>query len=184
MSLLNTALILIDIQQGFYDSKWGKRNNPRAEQRASELLEFFRKNNLSLFHIQHLSTEPDSPLRGKPGSNIQSIVKPKRGEIVINKSVNSAFIGTDLKERLEKDHIETVIFAGLTTDHCVSTTARMAGNYGFKAIVISDATATFDRRFKGKYFTAKQMHEMALASLNNEFAQIMTTKEVLKILKD
>ena len=59
----------------------------------------------------------------------------------------------------------------------------MAGNYGFKAIVISDATATFERRFRGKYFSAALMHEMALASLNNEFAQIMTTKELITSLK-
>jgi len=90
---------------------------------------------------------------------------------------------TDLKKILEKDRIKTVVFVGLTTDHCVSTTARMAGNYGFKAIVISDATATFERRFKGKHFSASLMHEMALASLNNEFAQIMTTKELLRFLK-
>ena len=176
----DTALVLIDIQQGFDDPKWGRRNNPRAEKQAALLLNFFRQNNLLLYHIQHLSTEPDSPLRPeKPGSKIKILVEPKKGEVVINKNVNSAFIGTDLKQRLEKNKIRSVVFAGLTTDHCVSTTARMAGNYGFKVIVISDATATFERTFKGKHFSAKVMHEIALASLNNEFAQIMTTKEFL-----
>lgn len=179
----NVALILIDIQQGFEEPGWGKRNNPRAEQNASLLLNFFRKNNLPLYHIQHLSINSDSPLRpGQPGVRIKKIVEPKQGEMVINKSVNSSFIGTDLKKILEKDGIKTVIFVGLTTDHCVSTTARMAGNYGFRTIVVSDATATFDRRFRGKYFSAKTMHENALASLNNEFAEIMTTKELLRLL--
>lgn len=179
----DTALVLIDIQQGFDNPKWGKRNNPRAEEKAAVLLNFFRKHKLPLYHIQHLSTEENSPLRPeKSGSKIKSLVKPKTGETLITKNVNSAFIGTDLKQRLEKDGIRTVVFAGLTTDHCVSTTARMAGNYGFKAIVISDATATFDRTFKGKHFSARQMHEIALASLNNEFAAIMTTKELLRTL--
>lgn len=179
----NPALVLIDIQQGFEDPRWGKRNNPKAEEHAAELLKFFRRYDLPFFHIQHLSVTPNSPLRpDQSGVKIKPIVKPKRGEIVINKSVNSAFIGTDLQKILEKGGIRTVIFVGLTTDHCVSTSARMAGNLGFRTIVISDATATFDRRFKGKYFSAAQMHEMALASLNGEFAEIMTTKEVLKLI--
>lgn len=178
--MTNVALVLIDIQQGFDHPKWGRRNNPKAEQKCAIILKFFRDNKLPLFHIQHLSTELDSPLRGNPGSKIKAIVEPRKGEVLINKTVNSAFIGTNLKEVLEKEGIETVIFVGLTTDHCVSTSARMAGNFGFRAIVISDATATFDRKFKGKYFSAARMHEMALASLNNEFAEIMTTKELLR----
>lgn len=177
------ALVLIDIQEGFNEQVWGKRNNPMAEDNAASLLNFFRKNKLPLFHIQHLSVTPNSPLRpGQPGAEIKKIVEPKKGEIVINKSVNSAFIGTGLKKFLEKAGIKTVIFVGLTTDHCVSTSARMAGNFGFKTIVVSDATATFDRRFKGKYFSAARMHEMALVSLNGEFAEILTTKELLKLI--
>ncbi len=178
----NAALVLIDIQEGFKDPKWGNRNNPRAEERAAELLIFFRRHELPLFHIQHLSITPNSPLRpGQPGVMIKKVVEPKKGETIINKSVNSAFIGTDLKKILEKGRIKTVIFVGLTTDHCVSTSARMAGNFGFRTIVVSDATATFDRKFRGKYFSAKTMHEMALASLSGEFAEIMTTKELLEL---
>jgi len=177
------ALVLIDIQQGFDDPKWGSRNNPKAEEQASVLLNFFRENNLPFYHVQHLATEKESLLRAdKPGVKIKPIVAPKEGEIVINKSVNSAFIGTDLKEVLEKGGMKTIVFVGLTTDHCVSTTARMAGNYGFRVIVISDATATFERQFNGKHFSAKVMHEVALASLSKEFAEIMTTEELLKLL--
>lgn len=178
---LNSALILIDIQKGFDDPKWGKRNNPKAELNMAKLLHAWRKTKRPLFHIRNDSTEPNSPLRpDKPGNAIKDIVAPLHDEPLIIKTVNSALIGTDLEKKLRKQNIDTVVIVGLTTDHCVSTTARMAGNLGFTVFVVSDATATFDRKgFNGKYYSAKKMHESALVSLQNEFATIIDTKTLL-----
>lgn len=56
----------------------------------------------------------------------------------------------------------------------------MAANLGFKVAVVADATATFDRHsYDGTYYTAQQMHDMALASLHQEFATIVSTRELL-----
>jgi nicotinamidase-related amidase len=178
----NTALILIDIQQGFDDlSYWGNRNNPDAEKNAGKILNEWRKKGLPVFHVKHNSTNPKSKLApNQPGNEIQDVVKPLNGEPVIGKNVNSAFIGTDLKERIDRAKISTLVIVGLTTDHCVSTTTRMAGNFGYETYVVSDATATFDRSSPtGKKFTAEQMHEMSLASLHDEFATVLTTNELL-----
>lgn len=120
----------------------------------------------------------------KKGNEIKDLVKPKKNETLIIKHVNSAFIGTDLEEQLRKNRIETVVIVGLTTDHCVSTTARMAGNLGFSTYVVSDATATFDRKGPtGEYYSAQEMHDIALASLHNEFATILSTKDLLTSVK-
>ncbi len=70
---------------------------------------------------------------------------PLEKEPIITKEVNSAFIGTNLKEQLDKLNIHTLVIVGITTNHCVSTTTRMAGNFGYETYLISDATATFDR---------------------------------------
>ena len=95
------------------------------------------------------------------------MVKPLKNEIVIKKQVNSAFIGTNLKEQLDEAKITRLVIVGLTTDHCVSTTTRMAGNFGFNTYVVSDATATFNRQgTDGKNYSAELIHETALASLN------------------
>ena len=103
-------------------------------------------------------------------------VKPIGGEPVIEKDVNSAFIGTDLKERLESKGIKDLVIVGLTTNHCVSTSTRMAGNLGFHVLLISDATATFDLvGISGELFDAETIHQTALASLNNEFAKVINT---------
>ncbi len=95
--------------------------------------------------------------------------------------MNSAFIGTDLQERLESLGATQIVITGLITNHCVETTARMAGNLGFNPIVVSDATATFDRQsISGTWIPAEVIHDVSLASLNEEFASIQTTIEVMK----
>lgn len=182
------ALLLIDIQSAFDDlAYWGgERNNPEAEQRASELLQLWRARRLPVFHIKHCSTTPGSPLHpSHPGNAIHPLVAPLGGEPVIEKNVNSAFIGTDLQQRLESAHITKLVIVGLTTDHCVSTTTRMAGNLGFDTTLVDDATATFCKHGKdGQLFSAQLIHDTAIASLNGEFAHIATTAEILKQWKD
>jgi nicotinamidase-related amidase len=171
------ALILVDIQKGFEDIVYwgGERNNPDAELRASELLELWRKNHLPVFHVQHCSTNPVSPLREtNPGNAFKDLVIPISGEPVIKKQVNSAFIGTNLQELLDDNGITTLVIVGLTTDHCISTTTRMAGNLGYSTFLVADATATFNKKgIDGKSFSAALIHETALASLNEEFATIL-----------
>jgi nicotinamidase-related amidase len=181
----NAALIIIDVQKGFDDPRWGRRNNPEAEANIARLLEAWRRSGRPVFHVQHSSRLRDSPLSPKAaGHVIKESVAPRRGEPVIKKSVNSAFIGTGLEKRLRRRGIRTVVVTGLTTDHCVATTARMAGNLGFETYVVSDATATFDREgADGKRYSAKEVHAVNLASLNQEFAKIVTTNALLELVR-
>lgn len=182
----NAALILIDIQKGFDEEEYwgGNRNNKDAETKMAQILEKWRTLNLPIFHIIHSSVKPISKLHASnPGFEIKDAVKPIDGEPVIVKNVNSAFIGTDLKERLDNQGIKNVVIIGLTTNHCVSTTARMAGNFGFDAIVISDATATFDRiGINGEKFDSELVHQVSLASLHNEFAQVISTEKLFELV--
>jgi nicotinamidase-related amidase len=110
--------------------------------------------------------------------------QPHEGEPVITKDVNSAFIGTDLEQRLRDGGIEAVALAGLTTDHCCSTTARMAANLGFETWVLGDAMATFDREGPdGEHLSADLIHRTALASLHGEFADVIDTRDALARLR-
>jgi nicotinamidase-related amidase len=182
------ALLLIDFQKAFDNQEYfgGNRNNPNAEQNAKLLLDYFRKNSLPVIHTRHNSLFNQSPLRkGQGGNEFIDILTPLPDELIIEKNVNSAFIGTNLQDVLDRTGIKKLIIGGLITNHCVSTTARMAGNYGYEVLVVSDATATFDRKgIDGQLFDSELVHQVSLASLNEEFAEILSTAETIEILEE
>ncbi|KAL3485177.1 Isochorismatase-like protein [Aspergillus germanicus] len=222
-----TALLLIDAQNGFNvdpntPSHWGtQRSNPHLEQNLSTLLRAFRtaKTNKStpggieIIHVYHSSTSLGSPLHPSAdnGRAIQpmDIVKPADDgtEPVMWKTVNSAFIGTELESYLRGKGIRQLVVAGITTDHCVSTSVRMAANLGVvdryldgqgpvvladgqqkhvvdvdkgRIVLVGDATATWA---KGG-FDAETVHKVTLASLDGEFADVINTREVVEALQN
>ncbi len=176
------ALLLIDIQKGLNDLAYygGKRNNPQAEERAAELLAFWRSRQLPVIHVKHNGTPPSRLTKGSPGNDFKEITQPIKGETVFEKEVNSAFIGTELNAFLKKNSIRHLVLVGLTTAHCVSSTARMAGNLGYDTYIISDATATFDTLgIDGQVYDASLVHEICLANLKGEFATVLTADSLL-----
>jgi nicotinamidase-related amidase len=177
----NEALLIIDVQKGFDDPFWGNRNNPYAESNIALLLSAWRRKHLPIIHIQHCSVEPDSPLRpNQSGNEFKDEALPIAGEKQFTKTVNSAFIGTKLEQYLRDQSITDLVIVGLTTDHCVSTSTRMAGNLGLNVTLVSDATATFDRTgYDGVEYSAEDIHRIHLASLNNEFCKVHSTEWVL-----
>ena len=177
----NTALIIIDVQKGFDEPFWGERNNPQAEDNIVRLLEAWRNNGRPVFHVQHMSLSPTSPLNpNHPGNAIKEALQPREGEPLIQKNVNSAFIGTDLEQQLRRISCNSLVIVGLTTPHCVSTTTRMAGNLGFETYLVSDATAAFELTgHDGRKYSAQEIHDITLATLNDEFATVVNTDSVL-----
>jgi nicotinamidase-related amidase len=182
----DAVLLVVDVQQGFdrYNESL-HRNNPELERNIARLLDRWRATGRPVVFVQHVSRLPQSPLRpNQPGVEIKPEVRPRPGEPVVQKSVNSAFIGTSLEADLRAAGQKTLVVTGMQTNLCVSTTARMAGNLGFDTYVVSDATATFDNKGPdGRLFPAQLLHDVALADLNGEFATVMGTDKVLESLE-
>jgi nicotinamidase-related amidase len=182
-----TALIVVDVQRAFdeWEAAGKRRNNPDAVARIVDLLGAFRDSGTPIFHIRHQGTRPNSSFRsGSTGFAVKDEVREHDGEPVIVKTVNSAFIGTDLEQRLRAADIRALVICGATTNHCVETTTRIAGNLGFDARLVRDATWTFDRVGPdGDVHSAEAIHAMTLANLNGEFCRIVTTAEAIAELK-
>ena len=178
-----TALLIIDVQKGLDDPALGRnRNNPQAESNMALLLAEWRRREQTIIHIRHCSTEPGSPLRpGLPGHDFKEEVRPLPAEKQFDKNVNSAFVGTGLEQWLRDGGIGSLVVVGLTTDHCVSATTRTAADLGFQVTLVSDATATFERRGQdGQVYPAEHVHSINVASLLGEFCSVRSAREVLQ----
>jgi len=178
------ALLIIDVQRAMEQASWGgPRNNPQAEANIVRLLTAWRASGRPVYHVRHESTLPDSPYRpGQVGNDFKPEVAPKPGEAVIGKRTNSAFIGTDLETRLRAAGHETLVVTGVRTNNSVEATARMAGNLGFRAHVVSDATATVDMTgLDGRRWPAAEVHAMALANMSGEYATVIDTETALRM---
>ena len=180
-----SALIPIDVQCGFDLPPWPPRNNPAMEANALRVLDAWRRAGLSLIHVRHDSVMESSVLApGHPGNAHRPGFVPLEGEPLVTKSVNAAFIGTDLDLRLRRLNIDTVVLFGISTDMCVSTTARVAANLGYRTIVIGDACACFDLKdADGSVIPADAIQRAHLATLRAEFAQVEESGAVIEALR-
>jgi len=180
------TLLVVDVQKAWDDPVLGQRNNdPSAEENVARLLKAWRTAEAPIIHVRQRETDPDWPMlhEGNPGFEFMDEAVPQEGEPVLTKEVNSAFIGTDLEERLRSTGATTVVIAAFTTDHCGSTTVRMSGNLGFETWYVGDACSTYDREGPdGEVFPAELVHRIALASVHGEFADVITTDEAINRL--
>jgi nicotinamidase-related amidase len=186
----DTALLLIDVQRGVDDLRhWGgptgRRNNPDAEQTMADLLSAWRQTGLPVAFTRHDSREDASPLKfSLPGGDQKEGFEPRRYEIVVEKDVNSGFVGTSLEVQLRRAGVRRLVVAGFFTNMCVETTVRMAGNLGFDTYLVHDACATTNRiGLDGTDHDAELVHDMTVANLHGEFCTAIAGSDVLGLLE-
>jgi nicotinamidase-related amidase len=179
--MADRALLIIDIQNDYFPGgKMELEGTDTAVANASIALEAFRKAQLPVFHVKHLSTRPGSTffLPGTEGAEIHAAVRPKAGETVVEKNFPNSFRNTDLKGLLEKDQIKELVVAGMMTHMCVDASVRQAADFGYKVTLLGDACATRAQTFGGETVPARQVHAAFLAALNGFYAKVIQTHEL------
>ncbi|PVE22544.1 isochorismatase [Microvirga sp. KLBC 81] len=182
--LTNAVLLPIDMQKAFDGPSWPRRWNKAVDANGLLLIEAWRAAGRPIIHVRHDSVEPNSSLGpAQPGNAFREGFGPKGDEPLVTKSVNSAFIGTDLDLRLRRLGIDTIVAFGIATDMCVSTTMRMGANLGYRMILVEDACDCFDLPDgRGGTIPAETVHATHVATLGFEFAKVVTTRELAQTL--
>jgi nicotinamidase-related amidase len=181
VDLSRTALVVVDVQQGFADPSWGRRDNPACEGNVLALLDAWRTAGRPVVLVRHDSASPTSPLRpGQPGNDLLDGVDGPH-DLLVTKTVNSAFHGTpDLDAWLRSRDVDGIVVCGITTNHCCETTARVGGNLGHEVLFALDATHCFDRTAPdGGTVTAEELARVTATNLHGEFATVVSTAELL-----
>ncbi|MER5198337.1 cysteine hydrolase family protein [Streptomyces sp. NPDC002755] len=185
----NAALVVVDVQKGFEELDfWGARNNPGADDNIAALIDVWQGTGRPVVFVRHDSVKPGSPLRlGYEGNEFKEYVEERRGkgagaELFLTKTVNSAFLGTpDLGAWLTAEGVSQIVVAGIQTNMCAETTARMGGNLGYDVLFAYDATYTFD--LEGPFGWRRSADEIAQASAvslhGGGFARVVTTEELV-----
>ena len=184
-----TALLLIDVQVGVdVLSHWGgptgRRNNPNAEANMLQLLATWRKAKLQVAFTRHDSREAKSPLKFSLPTGAQKPgFEPMTDEIVVEKDVNSGFIGTSLEVQLRRAEISRLVIVGFFTNFCVETTTRMSGNLGFDTYLVDDCCATTNRvGLDGIDREPELVHAMTVGNLHGEFCTAVQSNDALDLV--
>jgi len=176
-----SALVLIDLQQAIDASYWGPRNNPDAEATIARVLAAWRAAHRPVFHVRHDSQQAGSAYRPTlPSHAFKPEALPAPGETVVGKSTCSAFIRTDLQARLGEAAIDTLFVMGVLTHNSLEATVRHAGDLGFATHVVADCCWAVDKRLRdGRIIPAELVHELSLANLDGEYAQVIEADALL-----
>ena len=182
-SVQPAALLIIDMQQGIrrVDTP---RNNPQAEARIATLLAHWRRAGWPLVHIRHVSRQANSVFApGNSGVLFQPELAPLPGEAVFEKNVTDAFTHSGLERWLHVRGIRRVAIVGVASENSVEATARSASNLGFVTRVVADACYTFAKSdYAGRPRSAAEVHDMAMANLRDEYAEVLDSAALLAAL--
>lgn len=179
---MSKVLIIIDIQNDYFQGGNCELVNPmEASLKAKELLEYFRKNNMPIFHVQHINLRKGATyfLPNTKGVQIHENVKPLENEIIITKNYPNSFLETNLEAELEKQNIKDVVICGMMSHMCIDSTTRAAFDLGFECTVAHDACTTKDLMFLDKKVKASEVHNSFMSALGSVFAQMKSVEEIL-----
>jgi len=184
----NTALLLIDLQNDYYQSydgaKWPLSETEKVSNNAATLLARFRDNNMPVVHVRHEFPSSEAPffLPNSDGAKIHSSVAPIENEPVVLKHQINSFRDTDLQKTLESLNVEKLIIVGAMSHMCIDAVARAAVDFGYECHVAHDACTTLELEFNGVTVPAKHVHHAFMAALSFGYCNVDSTDKLLNLV--
>ncbi len=182
------GLLIVDFVNGFADpAQFGGGNIAAAIDRCTPLLAHARSAGWPVAHSRIVFADDDADRNiftekvpalltlkeDSPASQIVPQLAPERGELVVRKTVPSAFFNTPLTAWLLQRGVQTLFVAGATTSGCIRASVVDAMSFGLRTVVVSDCVG--DR--------ALGPHEANLFDMQQKYATVAPLDEALARLQ-
>ncbi len=182
------GLLLVDFVNGFADPDlFGGGNIPAAIETTLPMLDWARAEGLPVAHSRIVFADDATPnifaLKSRKllalteharSSAIVESLTPQPAELVVRKTVPSAFFGTDLLPWLVQRGVQTLLVAGATTSGCVRASVVDAMSWGLRPVVLTDCCG--DRSLRA--------HEASLFDMGQKYADLLTRDEAVKAMQE
>jgi len=182
-----TALVLIDLQQGIVGRTGGPRTGAEVVRNAVRLADKFRELGGTVVLV-NVTFHPDfkdrldMPVDAPMAFNASALppnwaelvpeVGPRPGDLLITKRQWGAFHGTELDLQLRRRGVRTIVLGGIATNIGVESTARDAYERGYHQVFVEDAMASI----------SAEAHEFAVKTIFPRIGQVRSTEETLAML--
>ena len=182
-----TALLVIDVQNEYFDGKWPIPEGIAALERIEQAIEESQNAGATVVYIQHAVTNPDYGIfvPGSHGFQLHARLHPGTKDPRIVKNYPGSFNRTELEADLRERNIDTIVISGYMTHMCCDTTAREGFQRDFRVLFLDDATATRDvHQAALGTIDHKDLHRTTLITQASMFAQVLPTSEYVAQLRE
>jgi nicotinamidase-related amidase len=137
------VIVVVDMQIGLL-SGTPKYDLLGVVDRINSLTAMVRSRSGTVVWVQHCGRDDDFAAHSA-GWPLLPELNRHSTDIVIRKTLNDPFAGTELRATLEKLAPDRVLIAGWATDFCVDATVRSAVSNNYNVVIISDGHTLSDR---------------------------------------
>jgi len=181
-ALEGAALLVIDVQDSFVQRPyWPQRNNADFERNVARLIDAFRAGGRPVIFVLH--SQPDGPFaKDGPHYKLMDFIERRPAEPLVHKTTRNCFTSTDLLPILLRSGVQRIVIAGIQTEQCCETTARVGADLGFAIDFVTEATLTFPIPKSdapgAEVLSTAEIVERTEYVLRGRFARIVTVAEL------
>ncbi len=181
------ALVVVDVQNEYVSGSL-PISYPALEQSLRNIgaaMDAAATSGIPIVVVQQVAPE-DSPIfaRGSHGFALHHVVTGRDYDHLVEKTLPSAFVGTDLAHWLSDHAVDTIVIVGFMTQNCDESTARDAVHRGWAVEFLSDATGTLAMENQAGSVSAMDLHRTTLVVLQSRFAAVTTTAQWIDAVRN
>ncbi len=180
------ALIVIDVQNEYVSGDLLIEYPPVESSLVNigRAIDGAREAGVPVVVVQNFAP-PGAPIfaRGSVGAELHPVVASRGRDHYIEKSLPSAFAGTDLADWLAARDIDTLTVVGYMTHNCDASTVFHATHAGLSVEFLADATGSVPYENSAGFASAEDIHRVFSVVMQSRFAAVATTDAWLAALR-